>query len=397
MSFRWNTTKLSNVAYIASGQGAPQLASDFNDVGIPFIRAGSLDPLVKGGNESDCEHITEETAQKYGLKLFTPGTVLFAKSGMSAKLDRIYQLKSDAYVVNHLAAIMPSGDCDSTFLKYWLQANPPSGLIKDDAYPSIRLSDIEEIEIPLPPLDEQRRIAAILDKADAIRRKRQESIHLTEEFLRSTFLEMFGDPVLNPKGWDTVRMEDIIEDGPQNGLYKHESDYGSGTPIVRIDSFYDGEITGLINLKRLRIDQGTIRKYRLRENDILVNRVNSRKFLGKCAIVPKLIEDTVFESNMMRMKLRDERVCPAYVINLFQHPYIKKQIDSRAKDAVNQSSINQDDVKSFELRLPPVALQKKFMQVKTMANKIRARFNDIALVDNRLFNSLVKRAFQGEP
>ena len=70
----------------------------------------------------------------------------------------------------------------------------------------------DKVEIPLPPLDEQRRIAAILDKADAIRRKRQESIRLTEEFLRSTFLEMFGDPVTNPKGWDIKKFVEVGSD-----------------------------------------------------------------------------------------------------------------------------------------------------------------------------------------
>ena len=84
-------------------------------------------------------------------------------------------------------------------------------------------------------------------------------------------------------------MEEIVLDDPQNGLYKHESDYGSGTQIVRIDSFYDGEVTGIDKLKRVRLDDGTIQKYLLKEDNLLINRVNSRKFLGKSAIVPKLL------------------------------------------------------------------------------------------------------------
>lgn len=386
--------EIKDFAEVVTGGTPSTVISEYWDNGtIPWLNSGELNNrhITRSSN-----YITESGLKNSNAKVMPPDTVLIALTGATTGVTAL--LKIEACANQSVTGILPSNNHDPKFLYFYLSSLRQKILGKSwgGAQKHISQGYVKDIKVPLPSLDEQRRIAAILDKADAIRRKRQESIHLTEEFLRSTFLEIFGDPVLNPKGWDTVRMEDIIEDGPQNGLYKHESDYGSGTPIVRIDSFYDGEITGLINLKRLRIDQGTIRKYRLRENDILINRVNSRKFLGKCAIVPKLIEDTVFESNMMRMKLRDDRVCPAYVINLFQHPYIKKQIETRAKDAVNQSSINQDDVKSLELRLPPVALQKKFMQVKTMANKIRARFNDIALVDNSLFNSLVKRAFQGK-
>ncbi|PNU18606.1 hypothetical protein C2E25_16830 [Geothermobacter hydrogeniphilus] len=289
--------------------------------------------------------------------------------------------------------------CDSGYLFHFLRSPAFRSWSRKSGganIKNIRKGELEEFKIPLPPLPEQRRIAAILDKADAIRRKRQQAIRLTEEFLRSVFLDMFGDPVLNPKGWETRKLGELIEDGPQNGLYKHASDYGSGTPIIRIDSFYDGVVTGMSGLKRVRLDKKSQEKYSVQKDDILINRVNSRKYLGKCAIVPELVEPTVFESNMMRFAVKKEVLHPIYLVSLLQHEYIRRQILNRAKDAVNQSSINQADVNSFEVRIPPMELQTKFAEVKDRIFDMVIGLEEATGRKNDLFNSLVQRAFRGE-
>jgi type I restriction enzyme, S subunit len=259
-----------------------------------------------------------------------------------------------------------------------------------------RPSEVEKIKVSLPPLPEQERIAAILDKADAVRKKRQQAIQLTDDFLRATFLDMFGDPVTNSKGWDTDLFEEIIIDGPQNGLYRPAEDYGKGTPILRIDSFYDGNINNLSGLKRIQIDKKIISTYQLRLNDIVINRVNSRKFLGKSALVTNLLEPTVYESNMMRLSLDEKVITPRYLVDLLQTDYVRRQILSKSRDAVNQSSINQDDVRSIEIRLPPLQLQRQYSQLvekaRFNAKKHMKWFND----SEYFFSSLAQRAFRGE-
>ncbi|MDM8519508.1 restriction endonuclease subunit S, partial [Anaerolineales bacterium HSG6] len=260
----------------------------------------------------------------------------------------------------------------------------------------LSVKTINAIKIPLPPLAEQKRIAAILDKADALRTKRRQAIAKLDALLQATFLDMFGDPVTNPMGWDTVPMKDIIVDGPQNGLYRHASDYGSGIPIIRIDSFYSGKVIGLEKLKRLRLDSKTQERYAVNEGDILINRVNSREYLGKTAIVPSLLEPTVFESNMMKFTVDDKKLMPQYLVSLMQHEYIKMQIMGRCKDAVNQSSINQSDVKSFELRIPPLETQRKYISI---AKKIEV-MRKVLLQNNSkldtLFHALQQQAFRGQ-
>lgn len=393
----WTTKALADLAIVSAGQGAPQDHSDFAETGTPFIRAGSLDALVSGGSEDDCERVPEKTANKYRLRLFPAETILFAKSGMSAKKGRVYKLRRPAYVTNHLAAIIPTGRIEPDYLFRWLSAFPPTHLIPNDSYPSIRLGEVEQLKITLPTTSKgQKRIAAILDKADAIRAKRREALVHTGALLRATFFDMFGDLVANPKAWDTRLIAEIIADGPQNGLYRHSSEYGSGTPILRIDSFYDGRTKKLSSLKRVRIDEDTLGRWSLRADDIVINRVNSLEYLGKSAIIPPLTEPTVFESNMMRFAADRSIVEPGFLIDQLQTDHVRRQIRKRARPAVNQSSINQDDVRSIEVRVPPIDLQKAYV---TAAKRIEAfgRVARTALSDaDALCATISQRAFRGE-
>lgn len=109
-------------------------------------------------------------------------------------------------------------------------------------------------------------------------------------------------------GWDVKPLGDYIVDGPQNGLYRPKSDYGTGTRILRIDGFYDGETVEQGEWQRLRMSDEDAARYALHQDDIVINRVNSRPYLGKSTIIPELQEPAVFESNMMRMGVDAEPV-----------------------------------------------------------------------------------------
>jgi type I restriction enzyme S subunit len=214
--------------------------------------------------------------------------------------------------------------------------------------------------IPVPPLAEQRRIVDLLNRAAGIRRLREAALAKARETIPALFLSLFGDPAVNPMGWHTVSLGEVIADGPKNGLYRPSSDYGSGTAILRIDSFDAGEIHDVGSLRRLRLDPVTMRQFALAPGDIVINRVNSPPQLGKSAIVPALDEPVVFESNMMRLRLDTTRFLPEALIVLLQLPSVQRALTRHAKHAINQSSINQTDVKSIVVPMPPIALQRTF-------------------------------------
>lgn len=250
--------------------------------------------------------------------------------------------------------------------------------------------------IPLPSLEEQQRITDILDRAEALRAKRRAALAQLDELTEAIFIDMFGDPVTNPKGWSRTKLGELIATGPQNGLYKPASDYGSGIPILRIDAFYDGHVTKLSTLKRVRISDEELNLYRLSPGDIIINRVNSMEYLGKSAIIPKLDEPIVFESNMMRFSVDQSKIEPQYLVQFLQTSFIKGQIINSAKHAVNQSSINQKDVKSFQVNVPPLPLQKELVRRVEAVKKLKTAHEASLTELDKLFASLQYRAFRGE-
>jgi type I restriction enzyme S subunit len=193
-----------------------------------------------------------------------------------------------------------------------------------------------------------------------------------------------------------VSLGDLIASGPQNGLYKPAADYGSGTLIVRIDAYQSGETIRLSDLKRVRLTQAERVLYALAPGDFLINRVNSRSHLGKSTVVPRLPEVAVFESNMMRFRLRESSIDSYYALHALQTPYLKAQVQKQAKDASNQSSINQDDVLGLRLLLPPLPLQHRFAEVVRAHERLRATQRESLRQADHLFQSLLHRFFTTE-
>jgi type I restriction enzyme S subunit len=234
------------------------------------------------------------------------------------------------------------------------------GVKKGATVHSVQSGFLERLLIPLLPKSEQIRTVDLLSRAENIVRMRREAEQKAKEIIPALFLDMFGDPATNPKGWRTTTLGEVVEDGPQNGLYKHADTYGSGTPILRIDGFYDGRVRPLAEWKRLRLDATEAKRFRLTEGDIVINRVNSPEYLGKSAIIPRLEESVVYESNMMRVSLSREKALPEFVIAYLQTTFARSALIQNAKHAINQSSINQGDVKSVLIYLPPVSDQAAF-------------------------------------
>lgn len=241
-------------------------------------------------------------------------------------------------------------------------------------FKAINKKTLAETEIPLPPLDEQRKIAAVLDKVSDLIAKRRQQLDKLDEMIKARFVEMFGDPVVNPYRFPMVEFGSVLTVEPQNGLYKPQSDYvndGSGIPILRIDGFYNGKVTDFQQLRRLRCSDEEMQRFLLQENDIVINRVNSIEYLGKCGLIQGLLEDTVYESNMMRLHVNESKLNVHYIVHLLCSKFIYNQILGRAKKSVNQASINQKDVQGLMVHTPPLKLQNQFAAFVEHTEKTR--------------------------
>jgi type I restriction enzyme S subunit len=254
---------------------------------------------------------------------------------------------------------------------------------------------IKDYKISIPSVEEQKKIAKTIDTASELIALRKKQLVELDNLVNSTFYDMFGDLVTNEKGWEYIPLSSIIFGELQNGLYKHASYYKeNGTPILRIDSFYNGKITKLEELKRVILTEAEKKKYCLSVGDVIINRVNSRQYLGKCGLIDRLLEPTVFESNMMRFRLNDALTSRQYIVHILLSQFVKNQILSRAKDSVNQSSINQQDVKSINIPLPPIALQKRFAEIITKIEEQKNLVQKALDESQYLFESLMSEYFE---
>ncbi|WP_084480946.1 restriction endonuclease subunit S [Nocardia grenadensis] len=370
------------------------------ETGIPFLTVKDMH-----GRRLDftgCSHISEAEYHRAAAGNSTPRKydVLFSKDGTVGKVHVVDSDRSFA-VLSSIAILRP--DSRRVISQYlgWALRSPEvlSDAIRKKSGSAIRriiLSDLKSIKIPLPSIQEQQRIAQVLDRLDALREKRRKSIAILDGLAQSIFLDMFGDPAANQRQWKVIPLGDAMESRPQNGLYKPSSDYGSGAPIVRIDAFYDGVISGLPNLKRVMVNESDISKYGLKPNDILINRVNSLSHLGKSALVPPLQEPTVFESNMMRFKFDEMTLNAVYAINSLQTAHIKSQILRAAKKSINQASINQTDVTNLQILAPPIQLQEEFASRVQAIERTKPRLMAHLAGLDTLFTSVQTRAFRGE-
>ena len=369
MTSKFPMIALGEVALIAAGGGAPQNPDDFSTEGIPFIRAGSLKPLVNGVSESSQEHLSEKSALKHGLKLFPANSVLFAKSGMSATKGHIYRLRNPAYVVNHLAAVVSGRKLDAKYLEYVLGIFSPTTLIQDAAYPSIRLSDISAMKIPLPSLPEQHRIAAILEQADALRIKRREVLAQLDSLTQSIFIEMFGNVALNPKfplGFIRPFVEANSGKSAKSVLSIEKTDIpiygGNGINGWATNALYEQPV-------------------------LIFGRVGQQ--CGNAFITkgPSWVTD-----NAIVVRISDSiKLNPIYVLNAFQG----SDFSSRVKH-LDLPFINQGMILDNPIPIPPLLLQQTFATRIQAVETLKASHSASLVELDALFASLQHRAFQGE-
>jgi type I restriction enzyme S subunit len=394
----WPAIELGKVAEIAAGGSAPQDPDDFSKVGIPFVRAGSLKPLIEGAIvESSLELLSEDVAKKHRLRLFPAGSVLFAKSGMSATKGLVYRLTSPAYVVNHLAAVIAGPNLDSGYLRHCLQVFSPTCLIQDEAYPSIRLSDITLMKIPLPPLDEQKKIADILDRAEALRAKRRAALAQLDELVQSIFIEMFGDPMKNPRGFNVVKLSEVSE--VSSGLTlnsQRRSKKENLFPYLRVANVFRNKLD-LSEIKYIHISDSETNKYMLKKDDVLIVEGHGNiEEIGRTAVWKGEIANCAHQNHIIKVRL-DENYMRPYFASYFLNLYGNKgyfYYKSRTTSGLNTISTNK--VRDVEIFLPPIDTQLMFEKIVLEIERRQQSQQQSLLEINNLFDALLHEAFTGK-
>ena len=254
-----------------------------------------------------------------------------------------------------------------------------------------RPAEVFKVEIPLPPLAEQKRIARILDAADALRAKRREALAQLDTLLQSTFLDMFGDPVTNPMGWEKPPLEDLCEkviDCPHSTPRWS----GSGVICLRTSNLGKGEWNWADT--RFVIEEDYTERTRRSEilpNDIILSREGT---VGVLALVDEGMR-LCMGQRLVQLRVNDSQLDPRFLLNLLLHDLAPERL-SRLIAGSTSKHLNVKELRKLPVLLPPLDLQRRFAVIVASVEQQKA--GQRAHLDelDTLFASLQSRAFRGE-
>lgn len=298
----------------------------------------------------------------------------------------------------YYAEILDINRCDLRYLFYALGNANLSNLTITTSIPGLNRDDLYDTKIPLPPLDEQKRIAAILDKADGLRRKREKAIALTDNLLRSVFLDMFGDPVTNPKGWEVGKVGDCV-----NQVRGGWSAKGDARParsdemgVLKISAVTSGDfkpeknkfVSSIPSNKNLIVPQ---------KGDLLFSRANTRELVAATCIVLRSAENVFLPDKLWHLDLNSDVAEAAYLKFVFSHPEYRRVLCTRATGTSGSMlNISKGKLLAHLIPIPPIALQCEFSNiwgaVRSLSAKVKTDCDNV----QQLFSSLTQRAFKGE-
>jgi len=282
-----------------------------------------------------------------------------------------------------------TGVLDQNYLWYFIEANKEQLSLKGtgSTFKQVSRSHIAEWKIPLPTLEEQKRIAAILDKADALRRKRQQAIKLSEQFLKSVFLDMFGDPVTNPKRWEIARFGDV-----------GQLDRGKSKHRPRNDPELLGGPYPLIQTGDVANSGGYIRKYKstyselgLKQSKIWPAGTLCITIAANIAKTGVLKLDACFPDSVVGFS-PGEAVTVEYV--RYWMGFLQKMLEANAPESA-QKNINLEILRSLPIPLPPKNIQNNFCSIVAKMLESTERVDGSLVMVEKLFLALGQRAFSG--
>jgi type I restriction enzyme, S subunit len=308
--------------------------------------------------------------------------------GYQQTCAKIYNEK--VWVNNHAHVLTAKDNLILEYLMYYMNYTDLTLYINGATRGKLTKSSLNSIQIPLPPLDQQKKIAAILDAADAYRQKTKALIEKYDELTQSLFLDMFGDPVTNPKGFNEVTIGEVI-DLITYGLTVRPEYHSKGIPLISAREIRSGKVD-LSMAPKISVEdfENLSIKGKPLKGDVLFSKTGS---IGHCAIVE---EDTLFAvtQNAARIVFK-ETINRTYAIYFLRTPFIQTLSQRRAKgNAVKDLQLG--EMKKFKFILPSIELQNQFAERVQAIEAQKAEAEASLAGAEDLFNSLLQRAFKGE-
>ena len=304
---------------------------------------------------------------------------------------KYYKGKFDAYQRTYILEVSNTNVLNTRYFYYFmknyldvLRTRTKGGIIK-----YIRLNDIADAEIPLPAMEEQKKIAARLDAVSDLLAKQKQLLSEQDNLIQSTFYDMFGTPFKNEKGFPYLQIKDLVSD-VQYGT-SQKADYTGKMPILRMNNItYSGEMD-YTDLKYIDFEEET-NKYILKKGDVLFNRTNSRELVGKTGLF-NLDKLMVYAGYLIRVRLKE--IClPIFLTKYMNTPQLKAFLKEKCKGIVGQANINAKEFQAIPIFLPPLELQQKFAAVAEQIESEKSKIKSAIAETQTLFNALMSEYFE---
>lgn len=359
----------------------------------PQTRYLGLEHIERGGRIIG--HATVGEAGLASTKFrFTTDHVLFGK--LRPNLGKVARADFDGVSSTDILPIRPGPRLDRDYLTQYLRQ--PS-VVEFAAtrttganLPRLSPTALAAFEIPLPPINEQRRIAAILDQADAVRAKRRQILGHLDKLTQSTFNAMFGDPVANPMGWPDSQLDSVVNGMQYGPRFYNEAYTPDGIRIVRITDLDAAGRLDYSAMPRMDVTDADRKKHELAPGDIIFARTGAT--VGKLALIGEEDPPSIAGAYFIRMRFSD-RVMPEYAAQLLRSGSIQAIVFAGSHQSAQQN-FSGPGLRALPFPVPPVELQRDFAVRIAAINAQRAVVERALGADDELFASLQSRAFRGE-
>lgn len=354
--------KLGDICSIVSGTTPKSNRPEYWDGDINWVTPAELNDDSDIIYESQ-RKITEQAVQDSSLKPFPAGTVLLSSR---APIGKVAIAGVEMYCNQGFKNLICSNRIYNRYLYHFLKNSTEylNSLGRGATFKEISKSIVENIEIPLPPLDEQRRIAAVLDKVSDLIAKRREQLDKLDELVKARFVEMFGDPVSNPYNWEKVPLSELadIRIGPFGSLLHKEDYIEGGHPLVNPSHIIDGKIVIDEKLTVSHQKYIELEAYHLKAGDVVMGR---RGEMGRCAVVSQ--EGLLCGTGSLLIRPKG-KVTADYIQKIISFPSFKKTIEDMA---VGQTmpNLNVPIVSAFQIIKPPMQVQENYYTLVTQVDK----------------------------
>lgn len=285
------------------------------------------------------------------------------------------------------------GLLDPKYLFHWLRANRTylESLGNGATFKEVSKSVVAKVKVPTPPLEDQRRIAAILDQADTLRAKRREALAQLDALAQSIFIEMFGDPVTNPKGWQNVRFEDacptrlgkMLDQKQQSGQHQRRYLRNANVQWFQFD---------LSNLLEMDFDEHARNVFRLEYGDLLICEGGEP---GRAAIWRGELAECYYQKALHRGRPNLSIATPEYLVWLLWFLATRGGLSDHVTTATI-AHLTGEKLKAITIPLPPLELQAEFVLRLNEISQLQTSIKNASLEQDSLFTSLQHRAFRGE-